>query len=133
MVSEAAAAGVPVLASRIDGTVGLLGRDYPGYFPVGQTAALARLLWRVETDPEFFRRLCRAIGRRAYRFSPAREKEVMEKAPWRGSRAATPMRSGGFFRPRAGCCPLIGVTCLRMAPASSHPGGPGSARIEWGE
>jgi putative glycosyltransferase (TIGR04348 family) len=89
VVSEAAAAGVPVLASRIDGTVGLLGRDYPGYFPVGQTAALARLLWRVETDPEFFRRLCRAIGRRAYRFRPAREREswrrligeVLERQP----------------------------------------------------
>ena len=54
VVSEAAAAGVPVLASRIDGTVGLLGRDYPGYFPVGQTAALARLLSRLETDPDIF-------------------------------------------------------------------------------
>ena len=44
VISEAVAAGVPVLASRIDGSVGLLGRDYPGYFPVGDTAALARLL-----------------------------------------------------------------------------------------
>ena len=40
VISEAVAAGVPVLASRIDGSVGLLGRDYPGYFPVGDTAAL---------------------------------------------------------------------------------------------
>ena len=40
VVSEAVAAGVPVLASRIDGSVGLLGRDYPGYFPVADTAAL---------------------------------------------------------------------------------------------
>ena len=46
VISEAVAAGVPVLASRIDGSVGLLGRDYPGYFPVGDTAALARLLHR---------------------------------------------------------------------------------------
>ena len=30
-------AGVPVLASRMDGNVGLLGSDYPGYFPVGDT------------------------------------------------------------------------------------------------
>jgi putative glycosyltransferase (TIGR04348 family) len=41
VISEAVAAGVPVLASRIDGSVGLLGRDYPGYFPVGDTAARA--------------------------------------------------------------------------------------------
>jgi glycosyltransferase involved in cell wall biosynthesis len=43
-VSEAVAARVPLLASRIDGTVGLLGRDYPGYFPVRDTAALILLL-----------------------------------------------------------------------------------------
>ena len=57
VMSEAVAAGVPVLASRIDGSVGLLGRDYPGYFPVGDTAALARLLRRIETSPEFLARL----------------------------------------------------------------------------
>ena len=45
VISEAVAAGVPVLASRIDGSVGLLD-DYPGYFPVRDTAALARLLER---------------------------------------------------------------------------------------
>jgi putative glycosyltransferase (TIGR04348 family) len=78
VISEAIAAGVPVLASRIDGSVGLLGRDYPGYFKVGDTAALARLLNRVETDPEFLDRLRRAVARRAYLFRPARE-----KAAWR--------------------------------------------------
>ena len=72
--SEAAAAGVPVLATRIEGSVGLLGRDYPGYFPVGDTEALARLLIRIETDPAFLKRLKRAIARRAPLFRPAREK-----------------------------------------------------------
>jgi putative glycosyltransferase (TIGR04348 family) len=75
IVSEAAAARVPILASRIDGTVGLLGRDYPGYFPAGDTAALARLLRRLETDAEFLKRLQSAISRRAHLFRPAREKE----------------------------------------------------------
>jgi putative glycosyltransferase (TIGR04348 family) len=74
IISEAAAAGVPVLASRIDGSVGLLGRDYPGYFPVGRTKTLARLLHRIETDPGFLKLLQRAIARRAYLFRPAREK-----------------------------------------------------------
>jgi putative glycosyltransferase (TIGR04348 family) len=73
VVSEAVAAGVPVLASRIDGSVGLLGRDYPGYFPVGDTAALARLLQRIESNPGFLKRLERAIARRAPLFRPARE------------------------------------------------------------
>ena len=74
VISEAVAAGVPILTTRIDGSLGLLGRDYPGYFPVGDTEALARLLIRIETDPAFFKRLKRAIARRAPLFRPAREK-----------------------------------------------------------
>jgi putative glycosyltransferase (TIGR04348 family) len=73
VVSEAVVAGVPVLASRIDGNVGLLGDTYPGYFPVGGTKALARLLRRVEIDSAFVERLTRAVSRRAARFRPARE------------------------------------------------------------
>jgi glycosyltransferase involved in cell wall biosynthesis len=94
VISEAAAAGVPVLASRIDGSVGLLGRAYPGYFPVGGTRALARLLHRIETDPGFLKRLQRAIARRAYLFMPAREKaawaaliaEILQSDPAAGRR-----------------------------------------------
>jgi putative glycosyltransferase (TIGR04348 family) len=78
-ISEAVAAGVPVLASRIDGSVGLLGRNYSGYFPVGDTAALARLLHRVETDPNFLARLRREIAQRAHLFRPGREKAAWKK------------------------------------------------------
>ena len=53
VVSEAIVAGVPVIASDIPGNVGLLGRDYPGYYPVRDEAALARLLDRAETEPAF--------------------------------------------------------------------------------
>jgi putative glycosyltransferase (TIGR04348 family) len=73
VVSEAVVAGVPVLASRVDGNVGLLGDDYPGYFPVGNTKALARLLRRIETDRDFVGRLTAAVARRAALFRPARE------------------------------------------------------------
>lgn len=73
VVSEAIVAGVPILASRMDGNVGLLGADYPGYFPTGNTKALARLLRRVETDPKFTARLKRAIARLAPLFKPERE------------------------------------------------------------
>src|SRR6185503_12627190 len=41
VVCEALRIGVPVLASRISGNVGLLGRDYAGYFPVEDEGALA--------------------------------------------------------------------------------------------
>lgn len=78
VISEAAVAGVPILASRMDGNVGLLGADYPGYFPVGNTRALARLLQRVENDPSFVRQLAKAVSRRAVFFRPARE-----TAAWR--------------------------------------------------
>jgi putative glycosyltransferase (TIGR04348 family) len=43
-VLEAVRVGTPVLASRIDGNVGMLGEAYQGYFPVGDAAALAALL-----------------------------------------------------------------------------------------
>jgi putative glycosyltransferase (TIGR04348 family) len=76
VVSEAIVAGLPVLASDIPGNVGLLGRDYPGYFPPADTAALARLMLRAERDPAFYRRL-RAAGRaRAPLFTPARERRA---------------------------------------------------------
>jgi putative glycosyltransferase (TIGR04348 family) len=73
VISEAVVAGVPILASRIDGNVGLLGADYPGYFPVGNTEVLTRLLQRVETDQRFVATLDRAIARRAPLFRPERE------------------------------------------------------------
>jgi putative glycosyltransferase (TIGR04348 family) len=73
VVSEAVVAGVPVLASRVDGNVGLLGADYAGYFPVGDTEALARLMRRVECEPRFVARLTQAMRRRAPLFRPARE------------------------------------------------------------
>ena len=100
VISEAVTAGVPVLATRIDGSVGLLGRDYPGYFPVGDTEALARLLNRIETDAAFRERLQRAIARRAHLFRPALEKaawkklidEVMAKSPSRRGRDGTSER-----------------------------------------
>ena len=44
----------PVVATRIGGLVGTLGDDYPGYFPVEDTAALTRLLWRAESDGAFY-------------------------------------------------------------------------------
>jgi putative glycosyltransferase (TIGR04348 family) len=79
VISEAVAAGVAVLATRIDGSVGLLGRDYPGYFPVGDTEALVHLLNRIERDAVFRNRLTRAIARRAHLFRPAREKAEWKK------------------------------------------------------
>lgn len=76
VIGEAAVRGVPVLASRIDGNVGLLGDDYPGYFPVGKTAALAALMVRAERDAHFYRALQRALRRAAAHFDARREKNA---------------------------------------------------------
>jgi len=43
-VLEAMTMGVPVLASRIEGNIGLLGHDYPGYFEGGMDDALASVI-----------------------------------------------------------------------------------------
>ena len=54
VVCEAIACSVPVISSRISGSIGLLGEDYPGYFPVEDTQALTDLLMRVEMDIGFY-------------------------------------------------------------------------------
>jgi putative glycosyltransferase (TIGR04348 family) len=79
VVSEAIAVGTPVLSSRIPGSVGLLGPDYPGYFEVGDTAGLAKLLHRAETDAPFYENLRRRCDRLRPLVDPRRE-----RAAWRG-------------------------------------------------
>lgn len=79
VVSEAIAAGVPILASNIAGNVGLLGRDYPAYFPVGDEAALARLLERAETEPAFVETLERFGRKSKHLYRPAREQAALKR------------------------------------------------------
>ncbi len=63
VLSEAIASSVPVLASKIAGLIGTLGENYPGYFPVGNTRALATLLGKVENDPKFYLKLKKHCAR----------------------------------------------------------------------
>jgi putative glycosyltransferase (TIGR04348 family) len=74
VVIEAVTAGVPVLASRISGNIGMLGVDYEGYFPAGDDAALAALLERASRDGRFLARLRGQCAKRAPMFSPERER-----------------------------------------------------------
>jgi putative glycosyltransferase (TIGR04348 family) len=53
-VCEALRIGVPVLASRISGNLGLLGSRYPGYFALEDERALARLITRAASDAAFY-------------------------------------------------------------------------------
>ena len=93
VLSEAAVDGVPVLSSRIDGSVGLLGEGYPGFFPCGDTRALRRLLLRAEADPAYLAGLKRRIGSRASLFDPFRE-----EATWRSLLAEISPRTKGGNR-----------------------------------
>jgi putative glycosyltransferase (TIGR04348 family) len=80
VIAEAARIGVPVLASRVPGNVGMLGRRYPGYFPLGDERALAHLLARARADRAYCRRLQRALAARRARFAPAAERSALSKA-----------------------------------------------------
>ena len=70
VVIEAVRSGVAVIASRIDGNVGLLGRDYDGYFGVGDDAALAALMQRFAADADFAGRLVAQCAAREPLFRP---------------------------------------------------------------
>jgi putative glycosyltransferase (TIGR04348 family) len=74
-VSEALALGTPILATRIPGSLGLLGDDYPGTFAVEDTQGLADLLNRAETDAAFYQTLAMACRARAWLTDPAQELE----------------------------------------------------------
>ena len=70
VIMEAVLSGTPVLASHMDGNVGMLGAGYGGYFPVGDAAALADLLRACRRD------IARSGGRLA-----ALQAQCLERAP----------------------------------------------------
>jgi len=76
VLSEAITTSVPVLASQIPGSVGILGDKYPGYFPVGNTRALAQLLMKAETDSSFLANLKSWCEKLVPLFDPKVEKSV---------------------------------------------------------
>ena len=77
VVIEAIVSGTPVLASRIDGNLGLLGADYAGVFEPGDAQALAKLIERVRDQPTMLRTLQHQCALRAPLFEPARERTTL--------------------------------------------------------
>jgi len=73
VLSEALASGVPVIASKISGLMGTLGKRFIGYYPVGDTGKLQRLLLRAENDRQFYRLLSRRCRSFAHLVRPKRE------------------------------------------------------------
>ena len=74
VIMEAICSGVPVIASRIAGNIGMLGEDYAGLFPVGDAQALAAMLLRLRQEPAFSAKLQEQCAQRAPLFELARER-----------------------------------------------------------
>ena len=70
---EALSWRLPVLASKIDGHLGVLGSSYPGYFNVGDTKQLRKLLIRCCGDKSFYAELVRCTDSLAKPYAPGNE------------------------------------------------------------
>ena len=89
VIMEAVASGTPVLASAVDGNVGMLGADYAGYFPWNDAEALATLLLRCRESAggqggggqgeNLYQRLMAQCRQRASLFAPARERVELHR------------------------------------------------------
>ena len=77
VVIEALASGTVVLASRIDGNVGLLGPRYDGYFDWGDAAGLATLLARLRDDVVMLKALQAQCAQCASLFHPSLERQTV--------------------------------------------------------
>ncbi|MEO7151588.1 MAG: selenoneine biosynthesis selenosugar synthase SenB [Burkholderiaceae bacterium] len=77
VVIEAVRSSTPVLASAIDGNIGLLGPDYAGYFAWGDAEGLAEGLERACDDPAMLAGLERQCAERAPLFDPAHERRTL--------------------------------------------------------
>ncbi len=82
VVMEAVQSGTPVLASRVDGNVGMLGADYGGYFAPDDAEALVALLRRCRREqvagaPGWLDTLAAQCQRRAPLFEPAAERAAL--------------------------------------------------------
>ena len=79
VVMEAVRSGTPVLASRIAGNVGMLGKDYQGWFEPGDAAGLSRLLRHCRDDATMLPALQAQCAARAPLFEPARESATLHR------------------------------------------------------
>lgn len=80
VIMEAVRSGTPVIASRIAGNIGMLGKDYAGYFEWGDAAALAALLQRCRDTPGpqgLLAQLGAQCARRAPLFEPGAERSAL--------------------------------------------------------
>ncbi|QEG20789.1 glycosyltransferase [Mariniblastus fucicola] len=75
---EAIGSRLPILASKIDGHVGILGADYPGFFRVGDTKGLQEQLVRCATDESFYRSLVASMESLAKKYREGSELKALQ-------------------------------------------------------
>lgn len=75
-ICEAIVIGLPVIASRIAGNIGMLGEDYGGFFPTKDVAGLTEILSHSANDPDFYLSLIQQIAARAPLFSYQKEQQA---------------------------------------------------------
>ncbi len=76
VVSEAMVLGKPVLCSRVEGSVGMLGVGYEGYFEASDERGLAELMLRFEKDAGLRERLGVVSKELAGLYAPRLEREA---------------------------------------------------------
>ena len=73
VIAEALQSAVPVIASKIEGNIGMLGLDYAGYFSAGDATGLAAQMLRFESDESWRQLLQQQAANRAVLFDPSHE------------------------------------------------------------
>ncbi|MEK6246141.1 MAG: glycosyltransferase, partial [Pseudomonadota bacterium] len=79
VISEAARIGTPVLASRVSGNLGMLGRAYAGYFPLFDEKALSRLIKKILEEKKYYQMLKRTLAARRHLFAPSAERAALAR------------------------------------------------------
>jgi len=79
VICEAARIGVPVLASRVPGNIGMLGGGYAGYFALSDGKALAKLLERAARDSKYYRALKHAVLARRRLFATSTGRSAVRR------------------------------------------------------
>jgi len=77
VICEAARLGTPVTASRVSGNVGMLGRGYPGFYPLFDERALARRIASVAGEARYRTALKAALRARRALFAPRAERAAL--------------------------------------------------------
>ena len=77
VICEAARIGTPVLASRVSGNIGMLGRNYPGFYDLFKESQLAGLIRKAVEDKSYYHRLKTLLSARRKLFAPSAEQRAL--------------------------------------------------------